>query len=321
MLAHSLGAKDGTIRLVASTEAPSPAYNVRGGDPYYFAGYRCSVGFSVNGGFVSAGHCGEPGTTTTNQQGVSQGVIQARSFPTNDYGWVATNFMWTPQPWVADYNNSNIVVAGSQEASVGASLCRSGYTTGWRCGTLKAKNVTVVYADGPVYGLHQTDACADRGDSGGSVLSGNQAQGVTSGISGSCTSSSSPKTYYQPINPILSTYGLTLQTGGSSRAFVSRFNGKCIDVPGANFSEGAQVQMWQCNLTNAQQWTFVGNTVRIGGKCLDVSGAATANGTPIQLWTCNGTAAQNFTLNSAGELVSQLVSSNRGPRLPQSVAP
>ncbi|WNG14295.1 ricin-type beta-trefoil lectin domain protein [Cystobacter fuscus] len=145
-----------------------------------------------------------------------------------------------------------------------------------------------------------------QSDSGGSVLSGNQAQGVTSGISGSCTSSSSPKTYYQPINPILSTYGLTLRTGGGSWAFVSRFNGKCIDVPDANFFEGAQVQMWQCNLTNAQQWTFVGNTVRIGGKCLDVSGAATANGTPIQLWTCNGTAAQNFTLNSAGELVSQL---------------
>ncbi|WNG22774.1 trypsin-like serine protease [Cystobacter fuscus] len=302
-IAHSSGAKDGTIRLVASTEAPQLAYDVRGGDPYYFDGYRCSIGFPVEGGFVTAGHCGSAGTAVTDTNSVSMGAIRASNFPTTDYGWVATHSAWTPQPWVYNYNSANISVSGSEEASVGASICRSGYTTGWRCGTLLAKNATAYYAQGAVYGLHKTSACADRGDSGGSVLSGNQAQGVTSGISGAC-GSSNPETYYQPINPILSTYGLKLRTGG--KAFVSRFNSKCMDVPNANFADGVQLQMWSCNGTSAQHWTFVGNTVRLGGKCLDVSGANTANGTAVQLWSCNGTAAQDFTLTSTGELVSHV---------------
>jgi len=52
--------------------------------------------------------------------------------------------------------------------------------------------------------------CAEPGDSGGSWLSANQAQGVTSGGSGNCSTGGT--TYYQEINPILATYGLTLIT-------------------------------------------------------------------------------------------------------------
>jgi len=52
--------------------------------------------------------------------------------------------------------------------------------------------------------------CAEPGDSGGSWLSANQAQGVTSGGSGNCTSGGT--TFYQEINPILAAYGLTLVT-------------------------------------------------------------------------------------------------------------
>jgi streptogrisin C len=46
---------------------------------------------------------------------------------------------------------------------------------------------------------------------GCSWLSGNQAQGVTSGGSGNCASSGT--TYFQPVNEILGRYGLTLVTG------------------------------------------------------------------------------------------------------------
>ncbi len=52
--------------------------------------------------------------------------------------------------------------------------------------------------------------CAEPGDSGGSLLAGNQAQGVTSGGSGDCTSGGT--TYFQPVNEILQTYGLRLLT-------------------------------------------------------------------------------------------------------------
>ncbi|SEQ43136.1 streptogrisin C, partial [Streptomyces radiopugnans] len=47
------------------------------------------------------------------------------------------------------------------------------------------------------------------GDSGGSYISGNQAQGVTSGGSGNCRTGGT--TYHQPVNEILSAYGLTLK--------------------------------------------------------------------------------------------------------------
>nr|WP_289017620.1 trypsin-like serine protease [uncultured Aeromicrobium sp.] len=66
------------------------------------------------------------------------------------------------------------------------------------------------YAQGSVYGLIRTSVCAEPGDSGGSAITGNQAQGVTSGGSGNCSSGGT--TYFQPVNEILSAYGLTLKT-------------------------------------------------------------------------------------------------------------
>ncbi|MFE8598222.1 ricin-type beta-trefoil lectin domain protein [Archangium violaceum] len=313
--ALSSGAREGVIRVEHSTQAPRPAYDLRGGEIYYFgtgAGGSygvCSVGFSVHGGFVTAGHCGGAGLPTLGGNWQAMGTIRGSVFPGGDYGWVATNGSWMPQPWVYNYNNANVIVQGSNVAGIGASICRSGNTTGWRCGTLQATNVTVNYSNGPVYGLSTTSACADPGDSGGSVLSGNQAQGVTSGIAGGCSNGNPPQTFFQPLNPILNAYGLTLVTSGGGsggRSFVSRMNGKCIDVPNSNFSDGVQVQMWTCNGTNAQKFTFDGRKVRIADKCLDVSGASTANGTRIQIANCNTSPAQDFVLSGAGDLVSYL---------------
>jgi len=105
-----------------------------------------------------------------------------------------------------------VTVAGSTEAAVGASICRSGSTTGWHCGTIAAKNQTVNYSQGSVSGLTRTNVCAEPGDSGGGWMSGQQGQGVTSGGSGNCSSGGT--TYYQPVNEILSVYALTLRTSG-----------------------------------------------------------------------------------------------------------
>ncbi|MBM7811766.1 S1 family peptidase [Saccharothrix algeriensis] len=203
------------VRAVEVDHAPTPLYDTRGGDAYYIgSGSRCSVGFAVTGGFVTAGHCGRTGATTTGYNRVSQGTFRGSSFPGNDYGWVATNSNWTSRPWVNRYNGSNVVVKGSSEAAVGASVCRSGSTTQWRCGTIQGKNQTVNYPQGSVGGLTRTTACAEPGDSGGSWVAGTgfgQAQGVTSGGSGNCSSGGT--TYFQPVNEILSVYGLRLTTG------------------------------------------------------------------------------------------------------------
>jgi beta-glucanase (GH16 family) len=96
----------------------------------------------------------------------------------------------------------------------------------------------------------------------------------------------------------------------TGQALRSTFSGRCIDIPAANPVDGARLQMYDCNGSAAQKWTFNGDgTVRALGKCMDPAGGALANGTPIQLVTCNGNPVQRFTLSAAGDLVN--VSANR----------
>ncbi|MEV0052081.1 S1 family peptidase [Saccharopolyspora shandongensis] len=204
---HASGVLTDAVRVTESLEDPRTYADVIGGNAYYIgSGSRCSVGFSVQGGFVTAGHCGSAGDSTSQPTGQFEGS----SFPGNDYGWVRVGSADTPQPLVNQYNGSNVTVAGSTESAEGASICRSGSTTGWHCGSVQAKNQTVQYPQGTVTGLTRTNVCAEPGDSGGSWLSGSQAQGVTSGGSGNCSSGGT--TYFQPVNEILQAYGLTLLT-------------------------------------------------------------------------------------------------------------
>ncbi|GAA3445444.1 S1 family peptidase [Planomonospora venezuelensis] len=203
------------VRVEASSEEPKPFYDVRGGDAYYMGG-RCSVGFSVTkagsqGGFVTAGHCGDVGTATQGHNRVAQGTFRGSSFPGNDYAWVEVNSNWTPTGVVNAYNSGILPVRGSTQRAVGSSICRSGSTTGYHCGTISQHNTSVTYPEGTISGVTRTTVCAEPGDSGGSYISGDQAQGVTSGGSGNCSSGGT--TYHQPVNEILSVYGLTLAGG------------------------------------------------------------------------------------------------------------
>jgi streptogrisin C len=183
-------------------------------------------------------------------------------------------------------------------------VCRSGRTTGWRCGTILGRNETVNYPQGAVSGLTRSNACAEGGDSGGSWISGNQAQGVTSGGSGNCSSGGT--TWFQPVNEILGVYGLTLvTTGGGGERLISNWNNRCVDVPNSNFSDGVPLQTWTCNGTNAQAWTLSGGTLRTqNNKCMDVAWGSTANGATIQIANCSGNPAQQFVLSGAGDLVN-----------------
>jgi streptogrisin C len=209
----SAGVDADAVRVVAATERPVPLYDLRGGDAYYIddpAGgdrVRCSIGFAVEGGFVTAGHCGGVGATTSGYNQVAQGTVQGSSFPDNDHAWVAVNSDWSPTPTV---NHTSRTVVGSEEAVLGAAVCRSGSTTGWHCGTIEARDVTVRYNQGTVFGLTRTTVCGEGGDSGGSYLHGRMAQGVTSGGAGNCTAGGI--TFFQPVNEILDAYDLTLVT-------------------------------------------------------------------------------------------------------------
>ncbi|MGW2133355.1 S1 family peptidase [Streptomyces coelicoflavus] len=200
-----------TVRSVPSAPQTFAAGTV-GGDPYYTGNVRCSIGFSVHGGFVTAGHCGRAGAGVSGWDGSYIGTFQGSSFPDNDYAWVSVGSGWWTVPVVLGWGTvSDQLVRGSNVAPVGASICRSGSTTHWHCGTVLAHNETVNYSDGSVvHQLTKTSVCAEPGDSGGSFISGDQAQGVTSGGWGNC--SGGGETWFQPVNEILNRYGLTLHT-------------------------------------------------------------------------------------------------------------
>ncbi|MER6146141.1 S1 family peptidase [Streptomyces sparsogenes] len=196
----------------AAAQAPATfAAGTVGGDPYYTGNVRCSIGFSVQGGFVTAGHCGRAGASVNGWDGSYVGNFQGSSFPGNDYAYVSVGSGWWTVPVVLGWGTvPDALVRGSAEAPVGASICRSGSTTHWHCGTVLAKNETVNYSQGAVYQMTKTNVCAEPGDSGGSFISGDQAQGVTSGGWGNCGSGG--ETWFQPVNEILSVYGLRLHT-------------------------------------------------------------------------------------------------------------
>lgn len=202
----------GPLTVRATQHKPTTfAAGTVGGDPYYTGNVRCSIGFSVHGGFVTAGHCGGAGQRVNGWDRSYIGNFQGSSFPGDDYAWVNVGSGWWTVPVVLGWGTiPDRLVRGSAEAPVGSSICRSGSTSHWHCGTVLAKNQTVNYSQGAVHQMTKTNACAEPGDSGGSFISGDQAQGVTSGGWGNCAGGG--ETWHQPVNEILSRYGLTLHT-------------------------------------------------------------------------------------------------------------
>lgn len=225
------GAEVSTIRFVTMGDAPRVLATLQGGSEYIsspdgVSGYYCSVGFGVSSssgqGFATAGHCsdGESGWSTyvagaRKQPATLIGSFAGASFPSNDYAWVRLNSGHSVQPIVDGYRQADVAVRGSAVAPVGATVCRSGRTTGWHCGAVQAYNVTVQYPDATVNGLTHVKVCAEGGDSGGSFIDGGgQAQGVLSGGNYSCKGKQAQlaNSYFQPIGEILQAYNLTLLT-------------------------------------------------------------------------------------------------------------
>ena len=182
-----------------------------GGDAIYTSSWRCSAGVNVQSGstyyFVTAGHCtdGLPTWYTSSGLTTAVGPTTGTSFPGNDFGVVRYSNPAVPHPGTI----GTVDVTGTATAYVGQSVCRRGSTTGVRCGRVTALNATVNYGNGDVvYGLIQTNICAEPGDSGGPLYAGDKVIGILSGGSGNCTSGGT--TFYQPIQEVLSAYGLTV---------------------------------------------------------------------------------------------------------------
>jgi hypothetical protein len=213
-LAQSVGLSAEEFEVRTVDAMPVTYATVQGGTAYYIDNVaRCSEGFTVTTGFVSAGHCGSVGSTARSAQGTGTvlGTFAGDVFPGSaDMSYIRTASGNTLSGTINGYGTGTVRVTGSTVAASGSSVCRSGSTSGVHCGTVRASGATVTYSEGRVTGLTQTTVCAEPGDSGGPFYSGTQAQGVTSGGSGDCTSGG--VTYFQPVKEILSTYGLTLVT-------------------------------------------------------------------------------------------------------------
>ena len=202
--------------------------DMRGGEAYYFEvdgqGGRCSVGFNgFNGSgqrqFATAGHCsGTPLTNagmysmldTTAANNFSGGaddvgapVSGAFRFGDGyDTGIVAvTEPGWTPRAEVVTWGfgagaplaSAPIHVRDMAPAIIGASLCKSGSTTGWTCGTILEVD-TNISAGGEAINAIISTACMLPGDSGGAALMSATAVGINSASSwvGNCDRNAQP---------------------------------------------------------------------------------------------------------------------------------
>lgn len=188
---------------------------IAGGQAIYAGGGRCSLGFNVRSGStyyaLTAGHCTNIGSTwyTNSANTAVLGTRAGTSFPTNDYGIIRHSNASAADGRVYLYNGTYRDITGAGNAYVGQSVQRSGSTTGLRSGTVTGLNATVNYGNGDVvYGLIQTNVCAEPGDSGGAMFSGTTALGLTSGGSGNCSSGGT--TFFQPVTEALSAYGVSV---------------------------------------------------------------------------------------------------------------
>ena len=82
-------------------------------------------------------------------------------------------------------------------------------------------------------------------------------------------------------------------------------HGKCLDDFGGSTANGNKVDIWDCNKTTSQKWTFSGGALSVLGKCLDDSSHG-GSGAKLVIWSCNGRTAQTWTHRSNGEYVLKL---------------
>ena len=82
-------------------------------------------------------------------------------------------------------------------------------------------------------------------------------------------------------------------------------SGKCLDIAAGSTGDGANVQVYSCNGSAAQTFTFVDLgaykmelRAAHSDKCIDVSSASSANGANVQQRHCTGSAAaQTWTMD------------------------
>ncbi|MFJ9775509.1 ricin-type beta-trefoil lectin domain protein [Kitasatospora sp. NPDC101157] len=147
-------------------------------------------------------------------------------------------------------------------------------------------NWPVIGSDGDLTGI------------GSPTLWGMASGGIIQTFTGHSTTTDPYYTWTNGPTGVLSTYA------DNSPITYTAQTGKCVDIAGASTANGTAVQLYDCNSSNAQKWTFEPDgSLRALGHCLDATGRGTANGTPLQIWECgNGAPQQTFVPRPDGSL-------------------
>lgn len=95
---------------------------------------------------------------------------------------------------------------------------------------------------------------------------------------------------------------------GNIYSFASASSNKCIDVASSSIANGAKVQQWECNGSDAQRFKAQdagdGNFFLVNvasGKCLDIRDVSLDPGAKAQQWECGNTANQKFQVTKEGD--------------------
>jgi hypothetical protein len=221
-----------------------------GGEGYVYSDaqggeYRCSLGFNGyaistgTGQFATAGHCATAinGTATlltqttadgTGTESISLGatVSGEAAFGNGlDYGIVGSGSSAAPQPSELTWGGSNgaplssapLAITGETAATVGATICKSGSTSGWTCGTILGVDQPVTVRDDnnvahTVNGI-VSNVCMLPGDSGGGAVIGTLAAGIDSASSFTDTSSTCAESGESVFFPMVSATGSSSVSG------------------------------------------------------------------------------------------------------------
>ncbi|KAA0918712.1 S1 family peptidase [Dietzia sp. ANT_WB102] len=218
--------------------APAPAGPLVGGTAYQVGVpggiLECSTGFNgeLNGKpvVITAAHCaGADGTRAALSDGEEFGTMTRTTRDNIDTALIAID------DDAADRFRTNLVgsgpdstqeIIGTADPVVGQKACKTGFRTGFSCGTISQVGTAIdVAGSRTISNAFTVDLCALPGDSGGVVFSGDRALGISSASNvadtGTCanadavarTAGFTPRLSAVPIADVLAAHpGLTLRT-------------------------------------------------------------------------------------------------------------
>lgn len=163
---------------------------------------------------LTAGHCininGLGVTWLHNGSSIGSASSEFYSNGSNvDAGYITLSTTASPGNQVFASSTSDIRSISSwnlnSQQTVGSTICRSGRTSGYTCGSVDQTDQTVYVSGILIYHMWRTSFASAGGDSGGSMIYGNAGLGVLSAT----TSSNS---YYSTLEWIYDTTGKTICT-------------------------------------------------------------------------------------------------------------